>query len=259
MTTYNDPSNRVLIKQTDYLSIAKGQIAGHSVVAGSGYSSVISTTTTASTIWTGNSLYVYPPAATVMTLSSSSALDTVAGTGARTVHIRGLDASYNRISEVVALNGQTAVSTVNSYLRVFGINVLTAGSLLVNQGVLYAGTGTVTAGVPATKYAIANLGDNASFIASYTVPAGFTGFIAQAVVSIGKGKDTEWSTWVAPFGMVMRKARNGYLFESTTVQINNIPLVAPEKTDVELRGKSVNANTDMSINFDFVLVDNNYL
>lgn len=257
-TKFNDGASKVLFKQADYLSIARGQIAGHSLVVGAGYTTVLGTVDV-TTVWTGNTKYAYPTVAAQMFVSSTSALDTAAGTGANSVVVKGLNASYAAISEVVALNGQTGVGTVNSFLRVFGVTVISAGSTTANQGTVYVGNGTITAGVPANKYAIALPSDNNSFLASYTVPAGYTAFVAQAVVSIGKNKDVEWSTWVAPFGMPMRKARNGYLYQSSTVQVNNVPLVAPEKTDIEVRGKSANASTDMSINFDILLIDNNYL
>jgi hypothetical protein len=104
------------------------------------------------TIWLEGGLYVYPPSATTMTVSSSDVNDTSAGTGARTVLISGLDGSYNEISETITMNGQTPVTTSNSYLRVNRALVLTAGSGGVNAGIIYVGTGTVTSGVPANKY-----------------------------------------------------------------------------------------------------------
>jgi hypothetical protein len=55
----------------------------------------------------------YAAAALQMTVSSSSASDTSAGTGARTVLITGLNANYAVISESVTMNGQTAVTTTN--------------------------------------------------------------------------------------------------------------------------------------------------
>lgn len=256
--TYNENARQVLSKVADFFSVARGQIAGHSFFYGAGYTSSLGTVNN-TTVWTGNSLYTYLAAAATLTLSSSSALDTAAGTGARTVLVRGLDGSYNQISEVMTLNGQTPVSTVNQYLRVFNIAVISAGSGGANAGVIYLGDGAVVAGVPTGKYAIANIGDNNSFAAIYTVPAGYTGYVVNAVTAIGKGKDVEHSTWIRPFGQIMRKSRNGYLFESSIVQLANFPLVVPEKTDIELRGKSSAPNTDMSINFDVIIVDNTVL
>lgn len=93
-------------------------------------------------------------AAAKVQISSSSAADTAAGTGARTVEIIGCNDSFNIISEVLALNGQTQVESVLLYRRVFEVNVLTTGTGIINAGDIYVvktGTGgTITAGVPGT-------------------------------------------------------------------------------------------------------------
>lgn len=248
----------MFVRTADYLNIAMGRIAGASFVVGSGYTSNLGTAS-ATTIWHGNSVYSYLSVASVLTLSSTSVNDTALGTGARTVQIRGLDANYARISEVVTLNGQTGVSTVNSYLRVYGVTSVTVGSTGNNEGTVYAGTGAIVAGVPANKYVIVLPTDNNSFLGVYTTPAGCTAFVVQAAFSIGKGKDVEHSTWVRPFGGIMRKSRNGYLFENVVAQSFNNPLVLPEKCDVEVRGKASAANMEMAINFDIVLVENQHL
>ena len=98
------------------LQVSRGQIPGHKTVFKFGYNAVVGATK--ETIWEQSGLYAYPASATVMTLSSSSANDTAAGTGARTVEVFGLDADYNEINEVVTLNGQTAVNTTKSYFRI---------------------------------------------------------------------------------------------------------------------------------------------
>jgi hypothetical protein len=85
---------------------------------------------------------------------SSSAADTAAGTGARTVTIYGLALDGTQLIETVTLNGQTAVTTTKAFWRVFGAQVATAGTGRVNAGDIYiykTGTGgTITAGVPGT-------------------------------------------------------------------------------------------------------------
>jgi len=59
---------------------------------------------------------------------SSSANDTSAGTGVRTIAITGVDANNLEQTEVVTLNGTTPVTTSNSWLGVNRVTVLTAGS-----------------------------------------------------------------------------------------------------------------------------------
>lgn len=109
--------------------------------------------------------------ASVVKLSSGSADDAAAGTGARTVQVTGLLSTYVEASETVILNGQTAVNTTNSYVAINKVEVLTAGSGGVNAGIVYAGTGTVTTGVPAVVNNAITVGANVSTSAFYVMPA----------------------------------------------------------------------------------------
>ena len=109
-----------------------------------------------------------------------------AGTGARTVFIEGLDGDYNVVSETVTLNGQTAVNTTNSYLYVNQFYVVTVGSGGQNAGIIYAGTGTVTSGVPATIYDLIAAGFNQRTTAHYCVPAGYTGYMTRWTITTGQ-------------------------------------------------------------------------
>lgn len=96
---------------------------------------------------------IFAGTAAKLDVSSSSESDKAAGTGALTMAVYGLSASYQPISETVTLNGQTAVTTALSYLRVHGMKVLTAGSGRTNAGDIYAvvtASSAWTSGVPDT-------------------------------------------------------------------------------------------------------------
>ena len=155
------------------LQIARGQIAQHTSRFRFGWANTIGTSPqTITTAVTAGNTYVYPTTASVMKVSSSSANDTSAGTGARTILVVGLDANYNSQSETVTLSGQTAVNTVNSYLRITYTELLSTGSGNAQAGTIYIGTGTVTAGVPATVYWQSETSYNNFSFAGFTVPAG---------------------------------------------------------------------------------------
>jgi hypothetical protein len=102
------------------------------------------------TVWDHGGVYAYPASAIPMTISSSNA-----GTNA-VVSIVGLGAGYVEQTELITLNGQTPVTTANSYLRINGMSALT-GTVADS---IYLGTGTVTSGVPATVYARIINGNN---------------------------------------------------------------------------------------------------
>ena len=164
------------------LQVVRNQIAGHRALFKFGINGDVGTSV--ETVWAQGGTYVYPASATVMKISSSSADDASAGTGARTIAIFGLDADYNEISESVLLDGQTAVNTGNSYLRISRMYVTTAGSGATAAGTIYAGTGTVTSGVPANIFGVVALGANQTQMAFWTVPAEAIALISMSVFSV---------------------------------------------------------------------------
>ena len=204
------------------------------------------------TIWQQGGLYSYPPSASTMTVSSSDVNDTSAGTGARTVLISGLDASYNEASETITLNGQTAVTTVNSYIRVNRAIVLTAGSGGANAGNIYVGTGTVTAGVPANIYTIINGdGSNQTLQCFWTVPAGYTAYIYQTNISTGTSSATPailTTLLVArPFGGVFNTKEVITIGTGNHLQDYSFPIKLTEKTDIEFRAESSSASVTFNV------------
>ena len=118
--------SRVGTSEPFELQVARGQIAYHKPLFKFGNNPTVGDST--ETIWSQGGLYSYLSAATVLKVSSSSANDTSAGTGARTVQLYGLDADYNEINEAVTLNGQTAVNTTNEFLRINRMIVRSAGT-----------------------------------------------------------------------------------------------------------------------------------
>jgi hypothetical protein len=226
------------------LQVARDQISWHKTVLVSGYSGA--TSTSYQTIWSQNTLYSYPASATVMTVSSSSASDTAAGTGARTVYINGLDANYNEISETVTLNGTSGVNTVNSYLRMFHVMVATAGSGGAAVGAIYVGTGTITAGVPANVYGVygANGGSTACI---WTVPAGYTAHIVSAAIAAGcttANAFTSLGLYNRPLGGVFDNTVQGRCANGAPFAIPFFyPISFPEKTDLEIRAASTTASS----------------
>ena len=180
------------------------------------------------TVWYHGGIYPYPASATVMTVSSNDAACT------STIMINGLDANYLPINEMVTLAGQTPVSTTKSYLRIQNAYVL-ANPTAQN---IYIGTGTVTAGVPATVYERIFDGHNRTESGRYTVPAGRTFYVTHGTISHGSDSLNAFITgrlYYRLYGLPFQTA--------ATVNLNNkfidfwfdFPLALPEKTDLETR------------------------
>lgn len=160
-----------------YLQIGRNQIMGHSAVNIFGYSTAIGNNNQA--IWegatSGGTDYVFPVSAAQLSLVSSSASDG----SSLTVQVNGLDANFDLLTETIALNGTTAVTTVNSYFRVNSLYV-TNGT---NVGTIKATQGS------STVYAYINPGVGQSQMAVYTVPNGYTFYkkIVTATTSVISG------------------------------------------------------------------------
>ena len=228
------------------LQVARGQVDGHKTLFKFGINGDVGTST--ETVWAQGGTYAYP------------ADDTSAGTGARTIAIFGLDANYNEVSESVLLDGQTAVNTGNSYLRISRIYVVTAGSGATAAGTIYAGTGTVTAGVPATVYGMITLTANQTQMAFWTVPAGYTLYLMGVFFTSANSTanaSTNFQLIQRPLGGVFRiqsSARtpgNGdFVFDLHT------PLAFTEKTDIEIRAIASAGASNVSAEFEGIYIKN---
>jgi len=122
-------------------------------------------------IWDGTGAYTFPTTATAMTISSSSAADTLLGTGARTFTVIGLDANYEQVSQTISMNGQTGVSLPTPLLRVYRAFNVSVGSGATNAGDIWIGSGAIVTGVPTNKFAGVLVGNGQTLMAIYTIPA----------------------------------------------------------------------------------------
>ncbi len=241
------------------LQVARNQIQGHSNVIVFGYNPDVDTSE--ESVWPAGGTVPHPAAAATLKISSSSNNDDgdPVGTGARTVYIAGVDGNYNIVSETVILNGQTAVNTTNQYLYVNEFYVLTVGSGGVNAGVVYAGTGTVTSGVPAVIYDLINTGYNNRTTGHYCVPAGYTGYMVEGLFSSGQASG---STSVTGFlktngpDLVLRVGAVTTVNNSSAVFMFDPPFVVPEKNCVGASAIGAAANNEVTSYFNIILIKN---
>jgi len=237
------------------LQVSRGQIQGHRNVTVFGFNPDVDQTQVS--VWPLPSLITFPASALQMKVSSTSANDTAAGTGARTVIVQGLDADYNEVTEIVTLNGQTAVTMTASLLRINYAYVATAGSSNSAAGTIYIGTGVVTAGVPAIVYDIIKLDYNTTTTGSYTIPAGHTGYVSQGLFSTGQASG---STQVEG-RLLLRGTNNIRMTEALTTLNNGVanyvfeyPLAVPEKTTIEATAIGSANNNSVSSMFIILLI-----
>ena len=149
------------------LQLARGLIGGHTSLNIAGYQASVGATFIP--VWEENHAYVYPTDG-VKLLWSSSASDV-----AVLIRITGLDANYAQITEDLLLtNGTTGVQTVKSYFRITNLTVI--------DGVNPAGTISIGNNGKTEEYAKIAIGAGTSAMTVYTVPAGYTFYLAKVNV-----------------------------------------------------------------------------
>lgn len=239
---------------------ATGLIPNASRIATLGTNPSVDTSTQPEDVWAGAELatlngidhkYIPKPTAAVsMEVVSSSVNDAAAGTGARTVVVGYLDASYNAKTAVIALNGTTPVPMPENVLRINSLIVATAGAPTA-AGTNNAGNISVRAtGGAGAIYAYMAAGFGIARSSLYTVPAGNSLDILSMFCSINR---TDTNARFASFAFCIQNAagrlikglefscgsESPYRHEADGSVINTIA----EKTDVWLRCESVNLSS----------------
>ena len=166
-------ANKPRVSATPYLyDVVIGNIPGHTRIIVNGKNGDIDNAT--EDLWEPGGTYVYIPAGGIqLSLVSTSANDTAAGTGVRTVDVDVLLADYSAATITLTLNGVTPVlSTETNILRINDFHAMTVGS-----GGAPAGTVTLKNVAATITYAQLTPPYNAMRQAIYTVPLGKTLYI----------------------------------------------------------------------------------
>lgn len=220
------------------LQVSREQITFHETFYKFGYGSCSQTLVT---IWDDDGgLYEYPSGGTTtLTVSSSSNSDRSGGSAAQSVTVQGLDENYLEVSETIDLEGQSAVSTSNTFTRVNRAFVAEAGVDGDAAGDIYIGEGTVSSGVPAKVYSKITQGNNQTLQTVYTVPANKTLYlddvVFSAAVSIGN-KTVTMKFVTREFGSNAFRIKYQIPLQSGSAKDEFIyPLKIPSKTDIEVR------------------------
>jgi len=225
-----------------YLDVARLVIPNSKIVHKFGANFDIDQATDPESVWTGGGLYPWASLATAQTIHciSTSASDTA------TLTLEGLDANYNEQTETVTLTGTSAVTTTNTFLRVFRMTYGDGANVGTITARVTSGTGTVVAQID-VAYA-------QTLMAVYTVPAGHTGYMVALDATIDSNKNCQIFMYHRLFGKPFRIA---HIAESTGHYRYDYhaPLRIPEKTDVDIRIDDVSGNDSrVTANFDIVLI-----
>ena len=201
------------------LQMARGLIGGHTSLNIAGYQALVGTSFMP--IWENATAYVYPTDG-VKRLWSSSASDV-----AVLIRITGLDAAYKQITEDLLLtNGTTGVLTVNSYFRITNITVIDG----VNPvGVISLGNDGKT-----EEYAKIAIGAGTSAMTVFTVPAGYTFYLAKVnVFTVSKNnQEASYRAYTINSSGIIRAVLQTP-FDREYISEKTVPRPYLEKTDCQ--------------------------
>jgi len=227
-----------------YLSVSKELVAGHERIHKFGANFQIDSNTDPESIWTGGGLYPWASLNTAQVLYaiSTSTSDT------EEITIEGLDTNYNKITEVITLNGTTAVTTTNQFKRVYRMiynhTAENVGTITLRTG---SGTGTVVSQI--------DIGYSQTLMAIYTVPAGYTAYLLQLGASVNKNEDVQIAMYQREFNQAFKILHLTELYEGTYSMNFPLPIKIEQKTDLEIRASEVETNgTRVTATFDLLLV-----
>lgn len=173
-----------------WTAVALGLIPGYGRTTGLGLNPDVDTTTVPEDAWEGGSLFNWIITPVQCQIRSTSANDSAAGTGARTIGVATLDSNLAPefldargmpASRSLSLNGTTPVQLPAVIGASNGLLVLTAGSGETNDGdiILEDTVGGIVRG-------IIKAGQGFAHQAPYVVPAGYQLIVPQLLISVNK-------------------------------------------------------------------------
>jgi len=229
-----------------YLEVAKGNIAGHSIMSKFGQNAALSGAY--EDVWDGGGTYTYPANAT----ASITHLYSTDGGDNQDIEVQGLTSDGTLLVQTQTLTNTTVVALDTPLWRVFRLRNM---GVTDNAGVVHASVSD-----KATSYAQIGIGNNQTLMALYTIPLGKTGYLLQGTNSlIGTNRTYSVSGKMAmrQYGGVFQlKKTFGLSGDGSSFMVMPFPLPAkmPAKTDIRVSAIS-SATGGINTTFEILLVD----
>ena len=229
------------------LDVARGKTRGAEVRNIFGQND--SQTTNFRAVWelSNTTDYVFPSTAQIMTVASDDALDI----GAQ-ILIKGLDADYLEISEIVTLTA-TTVDTTKQFLRINDVVTVGTQNLLITSTLTVKDTGLTT------TFAQVNPGHGRNQASIYTVPANcefylyrLDGFSADDSVPPQEKAAKFRNVVTLESGIILRVATTEF-FNQMNIQ-RRFPFKYSAKTDIQLQMATFSGTHPVSIFAEGVVV-----
>ena len=242
-----------------------GRYDNFTVVHKFGRSDSIGTTLVPITL---SEVYRTPTNATALEVVSSSANDTAAGSGAREILIEGIGPDWLEQTELITMNGTTAVDSTQTWLRVYRAYVSQSGTYATQSAASHAGNITIQEDGGGDEWAVIavedSFGKGQTEIGAYTVPSNKVGYLESIAIEVEGSKSVSFLMFqrpnaddvTPPFSGTMRafqelSAVDAPIGETFETPIG--PFVGP--CDIGFMGNTASGTAKASVDFEIVLED----
>ena len=245
-----------------YLEVSKGNIPGHSLVHKFGRSNIPNGSWQFVTLL-GQTAWPLSAATTVIIKAGGNAADDTSGAGAREVTVQGIDSAFAETTEAITTAGASASSaTTASFWRVHRAYVSSAGT----YGAANTADIVIENSATGTDIITIGAGEGQSQDALYSIPAGKTGYLTSVhvTVSAGLNKTVNIRCFVREnlddTSAPMSASRVKLFWDGLDAPFYYRPyspeLSLSEKTDIWFEAYGDGGTSEVSIDFELLLVDN---
>tara|TARA_R110000824_G_scaffold26604_2_gene91172 strand:+ start:3274 stop:4050 length:777 start_codon:yes stop_codon:yes gene_type:complete len=234
------------------LEIAKGNYTNHSHIYQIGINEAVSTDW--ESFWSEGGIYPTSSievSTNLLHVSSSANEDTLEGVGARTITIEGLDANYNVVTETLNLQGKIAVSSSNNLIAINNAHVATGGPRQQSGSLFLCLSGS------STNLLIGTIDNEYRRLmqSHYTVPAGNKAYLQHVNCNVAvTSSAAEFAIFQRASGSIYRPSTINTTFGDAIVTNTNSSLTFDEKTEIDLRIKSLGSAGIATGQFSLILV-----
>lgn len=243
-----------------YLKVAKGEISRHELVHKFGRNALVPNSSWAGVLSGGTFNFLTAPTP-VRIKAGGNVADNAGTTGVNQIHVEGLNSSGYAVSTTIDTNGSSAsLVTTKSFWRVNRLHGFQTG--------VYGGTNTgnivIENSTGGTDLIQINAGSGQSEYGAYTIPKDKTGYLmgVTAEVDASKAADirlitrADITSTVAPYCPLRQRLYFDGVKGESNIRPKSPILSLAELTDIWFDANGGGAATEVSVDFEIVVVDN---
>ncbi len=240
-----------------YLEVSLGNVPGHNIVHKFGRNDSI-----LNSVWdlispTGPSGAFPASGSPVRIKAGGDGTDIISGSGAREITVVGIDTNLQEITETIATSGASAsLYTTASFWRVYRAYVSSVGTYNGNN------VGNITMENSDDK-AIILAGEGQTQHGGFSIPTGKTGYLLNVHIMTDANKAADFRLFTrenfndttAPMSPKRLRLYFDGILGYMGIQPNSPMLMLPALSDIWFEARGGGAGTEVSIDFDILMID----